>query len=690
MLKRMPVLLITLGALAATPLAHANDSAESATMVAPLKQAIQIPYQKNLLSRQNPGNAEVSIHHPGSAYIQLYFSRIALPKGALIEVSSPDGAQFSLYGHHDFAGMQAGKDQFFSPLSISGDSAIIKVIYPINHRALTSDAVYLAHYEVPPPKRAHDVAPKGGRVKRSIVGSDERLPSVCLEALYPRSLSTAAAKTGGYGTAWSVGSGNTMMTNHHVVRNQSALGYGEIWFNYASSNCSPASEPQNIVKIKPATLITTGSGGSTDYTLFSLDPFDYENAKIKYLFGSYKIKEGVSAIGEPLYIPQHGNGGIMPQRIAYTKAGQACRITSFGANKYTSWYNCDTQGGSSGSPVLSLNSNEVVALHYAGGGSSNVGVSSWYLWDKIKHFMPASSNVEVPAAGKVSSTTINFSPLSKRAVAKEFPSSESVLFEVFDGKLTHFGTRANGYSTIAVKGKDAISGAIVPMVYRLSVKNTCGYSNLEKTCAASSSGQLSEQLLVTFNKSDNPDLSQTSATTAWIALKVRSKSTLKVKQNLLIKVVNNNTYDPFVAPFPEADATVIDMQIGKTGGSVSKQFDIDKGLAFVAAYAEEGPTALVWAQGGYTALKVPVKNATGEMTVINLRGTRGSRCPRFSINSAVYCQNYTDIYLQLAFKPEDNKDLAPGNYQGILPLYAKSHFDSKVMQPILVNIDIVK
>jgi lysyl endopeptidase len=86
-------------------------------------------------------------------------------------------------------------------------------------------------------------------------------------------------------------------------------------------------------------------------------------------------------------VPQHPAGE--PTRIAGSLGDRAgtCEV---GDNAYDGYaqnsdvsYLCDTEGGSSGSPVLSRKTNKVVALHHFG-GCPNSGVRGDLLYAKLK------------------------------------------------------------------------------------------------------------------------------------------------------------------------------------------------------------------------------------------------------------------------------------------------------------------
>ena len=58
-------------------------------------------------------------------------------------------------------------------------------------------------------------------------------------------------------------------------------------------------------------------------------------------------------------------------------------------------YRADTQGGSSGSPVIAISDNAVMAIHHCGGCSSyaNSGTHVNYMVSGLSHILPASAFV---------------------------------------------------------------------------------------------------------------------------------------------------------------------------------------------------------------------------------------------------------------------------------------------------------
>lgn len=525
MMKRarlVPLILLGLVATAAHSSAETVKASDPGVHY-PLQKATKVAYEKDILDHGKEITT-VEIRTAGSQLTKLFFSKIVLPKGAYLEISNPARTEVSLYGWRDFMRTYPnGSQRTFSPTSVVGDTAVIQIVYPQDVMPRDGDSVYLSHYEIKPEEKL-----------KTILGKDERVQAICMKstnnAFYRRSQAIGVAAMESTGTTWSLGNQNLMMTNHHIVSDDEVES-GEVWFNYRDDVCGKDSA-ENSIRIKAGKLITTGQGRETDYTLFSLDQFDYKNAKIKTLFGGLQIQEKRSVVGEALYIPQHGGGKAV--KIAHTKDGEACKTSYVGDQTH---YNCDTRKGGSGSPVLSQKNNQVVALHRAGSTILNIGVSSWFLWEKIKSFVPQGANVEVLGVGDVMTATVNLkaAPVSVKSV------SGNASVETFDGdEMAHFGSAKNGYSTLVVEAKDVVAGNIVQVIYRLALKSACGLGNLSDICTSTSA----KTLHVSFNQADNPGLETNAAITSWIPLKILPSPSATEEQALLIKIVHVHNTGP--------------------------------------------------------------------------------------------------------------------------------------------------
>jgi lysyl endopeptidase len=329
-------------------------------------------------------------HYPEASYVKLHFDRMAMLPGDYVTVSDPDGEESYRYD----APRAASVDKW--AMSITGDTAVLEV-----HRgSLISSLVgglgvsvdrvakgYTRKEQERAPVEEMSAPNRTGR-EESVCGSDESSDAVCYKSAdpvaYTRSKAIARLLINGTElcTGWRVGSKNRMLTNNHCFATSSDAYETEVWFNYQCAKCG-GYDVFNPTKVWGDEVLATNH--VYDYTLFTVGNFD----KIKK-FGSLSLDTGRPAKGQELYVPQHPAGE--PTRIAGRlgeKAG-TCAVVDNAFDGYAQdtdvSYYCDTEGGSSGSPVLSRKSDKVVALHHFG-GCPNSGVRADLLHEKLKSYL---------------------------------------------------------------------------------------------------------------------------------------------------------------------------------------------------------------------------------------------------------------------------------------------------------------
>nr|AIG55863.1 secreted protein [Achlya hypogyna] len=119
-----------------------------------------------------------------------------------------------------------------------------------------------------------------------------------------------------------------------------------------------------VTEAMSATLVRTNA--RLDYALLKL------NAALPAKYGYLQASTASISVGTAIYIPQHPRAGCkLISNLDDSKAPTT--VTSINApgcsGKGGITYNADTDGGSSGSPVISVATNAVLALHYCGGAS---------------------------------------------------------------------------------------------------------------------------------------------------------------------------------------------------------------------------------------------------------------------------------------------------------------------------------
>jgi lysyl endopeptidase len=233
------------------------------------------------------------------------------------------------------------------------------------------------------------VAQGGDGRTESVCGSDDSIDAVCYKSADPVAYkaSKAVARILINGTtlctAWRIGATDRLLTDHHCFSTAADTRNTEAWFNYECAVCGGYATLATT-KVWGAQMFATDA--NLDFTLFSVYDFTHITQ-----FGYLNVDPSPVKAGTEVYIPQHPEGD--PTEIAMASdedQGGDCKVVDpaadgFIAHSDVSYY-CDTQGGSSGSPVISRVTNEVIALHHFG-GCPNSGVNMALIYPKIKAYL---------------------------------------------------------------------------------------------------------------------------------------------------------------------------------------------------------------------------------------------------------------------------------------------------------------
>jgi hypothetical protein len=350
---------------------------------------------RRLLDYLAGGPKTETFRYPGASYVKLHFGRMAMLPGDYLTVSNPAGTESYRYGA---PGVLNTGDVDRWAMSITGDTAVLEM-----HRGATSplssllgklgvgvDQVARGFGRTEQKRQPEGQLTAPGRTGReeSVCGTDTSTDAVCYRsadpAAYTKSKAIARLLINGTElcTGWRVGKQNRMLTNNHCFTTTGEAYDTEVWFNYQCARCGGYDVFQPT-KVWGDKVLSTDH--VFDYTLFSVSNF----AAISK-FG-YLVLDGTRPVkGQELYVPQHPAGE--PTQIAGSlgeKAGN-CSVADPAYNGYATnsdvSYYCDTEGGSSGSPVLSRKTNRVVALHHFG-GCPNSGVRGDLLAAKLRGYL---------------------------------------------------------------------------------------------------------------------------------------------------------------------------------------------------------------------------------------------------------------------------------------------------------------
>jgi lysyl endopeptidase len=381
------------GAAAVVPTAFADDPVTSV-----LEGAAEIlPVDDSLLGLVDVGEVEeltesltyageqdaVTVSGPDAGYVKVHFERLLLNAGDYVTVSNPDGTESYRYE-------ESMVDQWAT--SITGDTAVVEL-----HRAESgpaSDALGVlidrAAYGFAADVVDALVADKAdaARPEESVCSGDEKRRSACYRTSYPEVVEHAepVARLLIDGTvlctAFRVGEENRLLTNHHCFTETWEAKQTEVWFGYDCVTCG--ADTANIpVKVAGQQVLKTSK--PLDYTLFSVDDFSRIDQ-----FGYLELSDEPAKAGEAIYIPQHPAG--RPTEIAMESSvdGGNCVVKNAVYDGYVTGsdvsYYCDTEFGSSGSPVISRDTHEVLALHHFG-GCPNSGVNAQLIRAEIGHLI---------------------------------------------------------------------------------------------------------------------------------------------------------------------------------------------------------------------------------------------------------------------------------------------------------------
>lgn len=343
------------------------------------------------------GGKQYKITKPGSSYISAHFANFDLDPKCSMELADDNGEQVTImhkrgrenlgtfWGHH-----------------VEGDTMIMTLrCDEVDLKAEFSIDEYAAGYpDGHPATENRKRGLRGGEdlsfppVQRdlSICTANDKQNAKCYESSYPTEYTKAKAVArlvvnGMYGcTGWLVGPNNLLLTNYHCIKTTADAMNTDYQFMFESTTCS-SNTVQNMETFDALSLVHYNS--NKDYSLIQLDG----DAVTKY--GYLEMDNRVPSVGEKIFIPQHAGARDKEIAIFDTSVDGRCEVKSTttgscrGGGAYNDvYYSCDTEGGSSGAPVLSVDTGKVVALHHCGGGcSGNKGVPIAEIYEELSSFI---------------------------------------------------------------------------------------------------------------------------------------------------------------------------------------------------------------------------------------------------------------------------------------------------------------
>ncbi len=306
---------------------------------------------------------------PDASYIAPHFGNINLPDEAWLVVRGPESErEYDSVRRVTYTGngqdMPQGERGFWGTY-IPGSKAVVELYSRV---PLDRDVVLIDYY-------AWGFPDDGSGGEEAICGADDTKNAKCYQSsepqIYDKSRAVLRLMIGGTGacTGWLVGNEGHVMTNNHCIStaSQAANTNYEIMAegSSCSSNCTSWGACPGTVIATSATLVKTNY--NLDYTLLKL-PVNPTST-----YGFLQMRSSGPTVDERIYVPQHPQA--WGKRIAVTSdhwsdgSGytEIYSVTEPGCGSRPGpdvGYYADTQGGSSGSPVLGYDDHLVVALHH--------------------------------------------------------------------------------------------------------------------------------------------------------------------------------------------------------------------------------------------------------------------------------------------------------------------------------------
>nr|AIG55557.1 secreted protein [Thraustotheca clavata] len=380
------------------------NGVESDTVGTNVDQPAQVAKKTDYSLHHSAGKAfEKVITHKGASFIQVHFSHFSLPRGDKI-ILEGETQSFQYSGH----GPSGGTSD-----PVSGNKLLLSY-RPGKHRQLShhenqGNYGFTIDYLVTGSAKKYSA-------KENVCGNQPSwAPAVCFAKEAPEiyTASQAVARmmmnSTGAGTGFLIGCDGYFLTNNHNVDNQGMVSATRYEWGAECPECTDT-QANNQSLGCPGKLTIEG-GAKLLYTHKELD-YSLLKFEDKYLpqlaqYGYLGLRPTGPVLHESIWVPQYPRA-YPKQIVVRLENRKPVTITNLAVanecGKDQVGYLADTEGGSSGSPVIGFKDNLVVALHHCG-GCENVA----YSIDKILYDLQ-SQGLNIPQCLAQSTPPQNTNP----------------------------------------------------------------------------------------------------------------------------------------------------------------------------------------------------------------------------------------------------------------------------------------
>lgn len=219
--------------------------------------------------------------------------------------------------------------------------------------------------------------------QRSIVGNDDLEPIEAVKGTtaYDAAKIVARVETRS-GSGFCTGSRiapDLFLTNHHCFE---VTPCNNMQFHMGYERDLPASQQVTFRCVEVLSRNLT-----LDYALFRVETG--KSAALESTFPTARLFTGTLRVGQPLIVASHPSA-----RMKEIDRSSHCTLRTtnaeYASERKTLTHNCDTEGGSSGSPVLDKATGQVVALHWGGANAFNFAIPMSLIVQDLRTALPPS------------------------------------------------------------------------------------------------------------------------------------------------------------------------------------------------------------------------------------------------------------------------------------------------------------